>query len=661
MQRHPYWQVLQALASDLNVPLQAAVDLLKMGQTQPPKCPYCGQYTTWRSTKPSKWRTFCTREHYNLYHYGVPYSVQRPAVQEKVKNTMHERYGVSTAFQLSEVQAAAQKVMQEKYGVSFFIQSNEFKEKKITVDYEKIKETRYIRYGTTVLGEINKEKREQTCLVRYGVRNPLASPIIRAKFKMSSEQRRQILEKAWRTYKNRTGFDHPSKNPEIKMKKKATLLARYGTANLMTLPEIKEKIQATNRKKYGVRWFTESSLFKEKVQATIKNRYGVSWVGQIETVREKMNYTRQKMNYTQDQWQKITSKIFWEQEYLKGEKSILQIAKELGLNDTLCGRFLHKYAPNIQIREQYVHSSTELQLKDWVQEQLPGHEVIHKTLNALAKDLGVSIVSRHTLDIYIPHLRLAIEFNGLYWHSNVFHDASYHLGKTKAAEKLGVRLIHIWSDDWEFRQDLVKTKLKYIMGLSDKLRRIHPRECSISVPTKEQKRSFYNANHIKGDGAGSVNYALFHGGIPVAMISLKQVDRSDPSKWDLNRFAVDINYHVPGAFSKLLAHFKRNHAWSSIITYADKCWATGETYLKSGFKWTHDSPPAFHVIKKGFMTRSSRRNYTHDRLRKMFPETYDPAKSQLENIFEAGLSVVYDCGNKVFVLNNNMEAVCPAR
>jgi G:T-mismatch repair DNA endonuclease (very short patch repair protein) len=54
------------------------------------------------------------------------------------------------------------------------------------------------------------------------------------------------------------------------------------------------------------------------------------------------------------------------------------------------------------------------------------------------------------LDIVIPEIKLAIEYNGLYWHS--INGSKYkfgqHLSKTQSCEKLGYRLLYVWEDEW---------------------------------------------------------------------------------------------------------------------------------------------------------------------------------------------------------------------
>jgi hypothetical protein len=197
----------------------------------------------------------------------------------------------------------------------------------------------------------------------------------------------------------------------------------------------------------------------------------------------------------------------------------------------------------------------------------------------------------------------------------------------------------------------MEAKLRHILGLNNALPLCPTRKCTIEVPTKEEKRTFYEQNHIKGDGQGQVTYGLQNDGIWQAMITLKTT--STPGIYDLNRFATNINFRVPGAFSKLLKHFQKNHEYTEIFTYADRCWSQGNVYKQSGF--TLDSknpttPPAFHGVEKPFLKRTSRRAYTHERLARRFPQTYDPNLTQLENMSLAGIPVVYDCGNYKYTL-----------
>ena len=55
-------------------------------------------------------------------------------------------------------------------------------------------------------------------------------------------------------------------------------------------------------------------------------------------------------------------------------------------------------------------------------------------------------------------MKLAFEFNGTYYHS-VERDPQnyeYHLNKTKECESLGIKLVHIWEDEWIYENEKCK-------------------------------------------------------------------------------------------------------------------------------------------------------------------------------------------------------------
>jgi hypothetical protein len=51
------------------------------------------------------------------------------------------------------------------------------------------------------------------------------------------------------------------------------------------------------------------------------------------------------------------------------------------------------------------------------------------------------------LDLYIPDFNVAIEINGLYWHSEKFRDKWYHFEKWEKCRENGITLLTFYSDD----------------------------------------------------------------------------------------------------------------------------------------------------------------------------------------------------------------------
>lgn len=113
------------------------------------------------------------------------------------------------------------------------------------------------------------------------------------------------------------------------------------------------------------------------------------------------------------------------------------------------------------------------------------------------------------MDIYIPSKQLAIDVDGNYWHSELCgKDKKYHIGKTDKCAELGIKLVHIFEDEIDFKWDIVQSRLKSMLGIIDS--RIYARKCTVKEIGKEDKKRFNNTNHIQGDTNSSVNLGLFH-------------------------------------------------------------------------------------------------------------------------------------------------------
>lgn len=58
------------------------------------------------------------------------------------------------------------------------------------------------------------------------------------------------------------------------------------------------------------------------------------------------------------------------------------------------------------------------------------------------------IIKPLELDLYYPEKRIAIEFNGDYWHSNKFKDDKYHYNKFKLCYDNNIILVNIFESEW---------------------------------------------------------------------------------------------------------------------------------------------------------------------------------------------------------------------
>src|SRR6056297_2875605 len=179
-------------------------------------------------------------------------------------------------------------------------------------------------------------------------------------------------------------------------------------------------------------------------------------------------------------------------------------------------------------------SKSEIELREWIQDFIE--------IKSNVRD----IISPYEIDIVIPSKKLAIEFDGLYWHGEQQgKDKFYHLKKLQRCEEIGYKLIHIWSNEWEFKTDIVKSIILNMLNLTKNI--IHGRKCNIKSIDVLTAKNFYNNNHIQGFKGGR-HKGLFY---KKDLVSMMTIDR----KGELQRFANKKFTRVHGAFSKLLKSY----------------------------------------------------------------------------------------------------------
>jgi len=260
------------------------------------------------------------------------------------------------------------------------------------------------------------------------------------------------------------------------------------------------------------------------------------------------------------------------------------------------------------------------------------------------------LIHPYELDIVIPSHKLAIEYCGLYWHSEINgKDKMYHLNKLKLCTDLGYKLITILEDEWMTRKDLVKSKILHILNMSPAIK-ISARKCRIVEIDPSIKNDFLEKNHLQGRDISSINLGLFYGNKLVSVMTFGKNNLSKGRKvtqgsWELNRFAVDIDYIVRGAASKLLTHFKLNYNWNTIYSYADRRWSNGELYKKLNFTLTHNTAPNYWYVTPNGSKRLHRFKFRKSELVK---QGFDKNKTEKEIMIERNYMKLWDCGNILY-------------
>lgn len=255
----------------------------------------------------------------------------------------------------------------------------------------------------------------------------------------------------------------------------------------------------------------------------------------------------------------------------------------------------------------------------------------------------VMIGPKH-LDIILPDLGLAIEFDGMYYHGENSVPKTYHLDKTKAVEEYEYQLIHIYDEEWIYKRKIVESRLLNMLGKSIKLM---ARKCSISkIPFP---KDFLDTNHIQGAGAPtSKNYGLFIDKELVAVMTFNTPRFSDLADYELVRYCCKLKHTIVGGPSKLLKTFLHEYPNKSVMSYSDKRWSRGTLYKKLGFTLSRTSLPGYRWFKG--TSSLSRYACQKSKLPQLLPKIYKDGMTEVEAMTLAGYQRVYDCGNDVWLL-----------
>jgi very-short-patch-repair endonuclease len=275
-----------------------------------------------------------------------------------------------------------------------------------------------------------------------------------------------------------------------------------------------------------------------------------------------------------------------------------------------------------------------------------GHEKeIENFINDLGFDTRNSVrdlISPYEIDIYIPSKNIAIEFNGIFWHSSRFKDKDYHQKKSLLCKENGFQLIHIWEDDWINNSDVIKKKIVAKLGLSD---RIYARNTSVCIPIVKEVRELYETNHIQGFVSATAHVGLRD--ISGKLVACASFREKESSVWDLVRFAGDAS--VVGGFSKIMKYFKENFEWSEIFTYAHLDYSYGNLYEKTGFEKSHITQPGLWYTD--FKKRYRREKFMKHKLSAIL-DNFDEDLTEKENMLNHGFYQIFDAGSIKYIMYN---------
>jgi len=462
---------------------------------------------------------------------------------------------------------------------------------------ERIEKTNLKKYGekSTLLVDIFKNKRNDTMIEKYGNIIPLKNNVIVDKFKKTN-------------------------------------MEKYGNNCSLLNKNIKQKSIKTNIEKYGVEHYSKTNDFKDKIKNTILQKYGVEHYSKTNDFKDKINeYT---INRILNKHDLNIININGDNYNCKCNKNHIfninygLLKNRLRFNITVC-TICNPINDHI--------SDKENKLLDFIKENYNG-KIIENDRN---------IIKPYELDIYLPDLKLSFEFNGVYWHNELFKSNNYHKNKSDLCDEQNIQLIHIYEDDWIYKQDIVKSMI--LNKLDKSLNKIYARKTEVKEVTDNKLvREFLNKNHIQGFVGSKIKIGLFYKDELVSLMTFGKLRKamnssSSDGQFEMLRYCNKLNTNVIGGASKLFKYFIKSYEFKEITTYADRSYSNGKLYEVLGFKFIHKTDPNYYYVIDSI--RYHRFNYRKDVLIK---EGYDANKTEHQIMLERKIYRIYNSGNLKF-------------
>jgi hypothetical protein len=534
----------------------------------------------------------------------------------KSKETNIEKYGTDSYFKTGEFKEKSKNTLLEKYGVDHISKvesiSESKREKMLKHDNSNRMKEFYDSLSKEELDKIN-ESRVQTNIEKYGVDNISKLDSIKSKKQVTFNKlyggigysSDYISDKIKITNIERYGFEYPLMNEYVKDKIKNTNLERYGYENSSQSDIIKDKIRNTNIEKYGVDNIMLSDDFRKRF--IISNEYNY-----LEYLGDRLYKFR--CDYCNSDYH-----ILYDNYYKRKLYGIEKIC-------TICNP---------------ISDSQSIKEKE-----------LFEFINSIYDDkIITNYRDKLEIDIYLPELNIGFEFNGLYWHSELYKDKYYHINKTNHFEKNDIRIIHIWEDDWDLRREIVKSQIRNWIGVTEN--KIYARKCYIKeILDSKILSKFLEDNHIQGKIGSSIKLGLYHGDILVSIMAFDNFEgrnKMDNGGYNLSRFCSLMNTTVIGASSKLLKYFINNYHPKRIISFSDRDWSIGSLYYSLGFNLVNTLKPDYKYIMNN--KRINKQKFTKSKLVKM---GFDENQSESEILRGENIFRIYNTGQLKFELILNL-------
>lgn len=470
----------------------------------------------------------------------------------------------------------------------------------------------------------NKTRRSNT-LKKYGVEH--------------TSQLKSTMNKKKKTTLERYGVEHATQNSDVMHRIKKTNLERYGSELPLQSDKIKNKMISNFIEKWGVdnpskddnikkikvensllKWGTKYHITTDEVKSKSKNTNDIKFFAKIQKIYDCNNF--ELISYENsiiklkclkcDEYSDISSSLMY-QRYTKHKIDVC----------LKCNPLNNK------------NSKGHIELVDFLKEL--------GIKNIIINDRNV--IKPLEIDIYLPDYKMGIEYNGVYWHSELFKNKDYHINKYTESKKNGISLIQIWEDSWINKKEIIKSIIKHRLNLSDN--KIGARKCVIKNVNVKDTSEFLTENHLQGYSVSKYRYGLYYNDELLSIATFGKGRKNVGGKsdeYEIIRMSVKKDINIVGGFAKLFNHFMNENKPDRVISYSDNDYFTGSIYNNFNMIVEKDIIPSY-TWGNG-VGRWNRWNFRKDKLIK---EGFDSNKTEVEIMLERGFYRCFSSGQKKWV------------
>ena len=477
-------------------------------------------------------------------------------------------------------------------------------------------------------------KQQQTNLDKYGVSNP-------SQLKEIKEKKKDTCNKHYRG-----GYS----SSEIRSKREQTCLEKYNDKNFKNITKIKQ----TKLERYGDENYNNQSKSKEtklerygdenynnriKSQKTCLMKYGVLNPLQNEDIKNKLIQSlREKSILQHEELIYIKEDGTWicrcpHPECNKCEEKTFETVRTIfydrkRLNIETCTKLLkEKFNSN-------KGTTIELFVRNILDKYNIKYEINTK-----------NTIPPYEIDIFIPEKKIAIECNGVYWHSSKkIPDRTKHIKKFLMCQAKGIQLLTIW-EDWVINKPQIVESI-LLSKLNIYKEKIYARKCVIKDVSNVECELFLLQNHIQGSCKSSIRKGLYHNDELVSVMTFTKKrgmmgNNVKNDSYELSRFCNKLNTQIMGGASKLFS----NSNIYNVYSFSCNDISNGNLYKKLGFDKENKTINTYWYIDPKNITRYHRTQFSKSNIvKKGYKEKIDNSWTEEEVTYNIGLLKIYDSG-----------------